>query len=329
MVFAIFRRPAIELWSNAGLIQTIPLDPEVCVVPSFDPSGCCREPLALLITSEGVALLDLESGQQHPRRPPLPPGAIEHSTWIGFDETRRRLLLWPDARTLLLGSTTTDEWRACHMPEHRRMRDWAFAGERARAFVLDDAGDLWLGEFFATAQRGWELGSARGSSSSASLAALAKLRHAVEQQPHAPEPALVYADALLARGDPRGELIMLQHHGARAEADALLARCDLALTGGLGRLSSAIIELDWQRGFVRKARFVLDEIEQIHVVFAFLGNESARLLESLDLSFTPAAKQAATFDESEIRTYLAAARHLPRLSGLDIGRKHYGLDAEA
>jgi uncharacterized protein (TIGR02996 family) len=85
----------------------------------------------------------------------------------------------------------------------------------------------------------------------------AELLAAVYADPASDEPRLVYADHLQARGDPRGELIILQIQRARGEAtDKTLARERALLRkhagAFLGPLSSVVATRDavFERGFL-------------------------------------------------------------------------------
>lgn len=86
------------------------------------------------------------------------------------------------------------------------------------------------------------------------------LEIALGREPEDPAPFLVYADWLQAQGDPRGELIALQH-GAEARPDlAAAAEAHLKahrrhLLGPIARLSTDRTLLRWSRGFVRAASF--------------------------------------------------------------------------
>ena len=70
----------------------------------------------------------------------------------------------------------------------------------------------------------------------------------------------VYGDQLLARGDPRGELVQLQLAREEAPFDRRLARLEAEhlarhareLLGGL-RTATSLFELRWQRGFIVEA----------------------------------------------------------------------------
>lgn len=89
----------------------------------------------------------------------------------------------------------------------------------------------------------------------------ATLRAAILAAPDDADRFLVYADFLLQRGDPVGELIMVMHEReARPDDDALrrrerelLVRTERALLGGLSK-HSQYLELSWTRGFLRRAQ---------------------------------------------------------------------------
>ncbi len=75
--------------------------------------------------------------------------------------------------------------------------------------------------------------------------------------------ALVYADFLQSKGDPRGTLISLQHAGKQAEADALLEQHADVFLGPLTTYKTTLDGLDtngfeWRRGFIRKATLSFD-----------------------------------------------------------------------
>src|SRR5689334_19883893 len=74
---------------------------------------------------------------------------------------------------------------------------------------------------------------------------------------------LVYADLLQSKGDPRGELIALQHKKKTDEADALLAKHDAELYGPLEAYKTTFDGSDaeafeWRLGFIRTARLSYD-----------------------------------------------------------------------
>lgn len=313
----LFRRRAIELWSRAGLIRGVPIAARTCVIPSFDPASFCVAVRVLLVTRDRVELLDLVTGERVPLRPPIgEPWQTSRLTRIEFDRPGRRVLLWRDQAALLAAPLLTDRWSVCELPEDRRMRDWAFASDRGRAFVIDEAGALWLGDV-----------DPESLPTSYPTVSLPALERELWARPDEIEPFLIYADALNDRGDPRGELIMLHHQGAHAEADALIRRHQFELTGiehstdDHDRFDANTYELRWQRGFVRAASFQLAHSGQLDRVLAFLASDSARLLESLELRMGrrgDAEDLAATY--AKLDAYLAAARHLPQLRTLSLGQ---------
>lgn len=85
------------------------------------------------------------------------------------------------------------------------------------------------------------------------------LEAAMRADPDDADVALVYADALASRGDPRGELIVLQHR-AESATGRQLAKLETAIYAHLhahsevllGPLAHADVLLAWRRGFVRR-----------------------------------------------------------------------------
>lgn len=72
-----------------------------------------------------------------------------------------------------------------------------------------------------------------------------ELERALDREPDSIEAHLVYADWLSAAGDPRGELIALQCHGAPFEAHLGEHRARI-----LGPLAGDGFRVEWRRGFV-------------------------------------------------------------------------------
>lgn len=232
--------------------------------------------------------------------------ALNH---IGFDPARRRVLLWRDHVALMAAPIGEDRWGVCELPEGRRMREWAFASDRGRAFVVDDAGELWVGDV-----------DPEPAPSPRPRASLDPLARELIASPHDPTPFLIYADALSERGDVRGELIMLQHQGAVEDALTLIERNREALLGPLVQLAAESFELSWERGFVRTASFSIT-YDALASVLAFLASDSARLLESLTVQLAPRSRVDDVLEiYGRIDAYLAAARHLPLLRTLTLGQ---------
>ncbi|HEU0030508.1 MAG TPA: WGR domain-containing protein [Kofleriaceae bacterium] len=82
----------------------------------------------------------------------------------------------------------------------------------------------------------------------------AELEKAIVAKPDDADAYLVYADWLQTQGDPRGELIVLQHAGKTKQANALLAKHAEHFLGPFATAKPETWELEWQHGFVRKAR---------------------------------------------------------------------------
>jgi uncharacterized protein (TIGR02996 family) len=157
----------------------------------------------------------------------------------------------------------------------------------------------------------------------------ADLEAAIVADPEDEGPYLVYADWLQSRGDPRGELIIVQHalETARGVAWAqlrirereLLSRYRDALLGPAA-LHHDTRHFDWRRGFVDRmsAGFVLDEGEQLvsHPSLALVravSNVEFRRLREVSL---PLLEELAVTDESS-RAVLAHTRlrHLALTGG--------------
>src|SRR6188508_1970092 len=81
-----------------------------------------------------------------------------------------------------------------------------------------------------------------------------ELLRAVIEAPDDDAPRLVYADALMRAGDPRGELIAMQLAGKTVEADALLAQHERTWIAALPN----ILDATFERGFVKAARLRCD-----------------------------------------------------------------------
>jgi uncharacterized protein (TIGR02996 family) len=148
----------------------------------------------------------------------------------------------------------------------------------------------------------------------------ADLEAAIAADPEDEGPYLVYADWLQSRGDPRGELIVVQHalETARGQAWArlrirereLLAKYRDALLGPAA-LHHDARHFDWRRGFVDRmsAGFVLDEGEQLvaHPSLALVravSNVELRRLREVSL---PLLEELAVSHESS-RAVLAHTR---------------------
>jgi uncharacterized protein (TIGR02996 family) len=127
----------------------------------------------------------------------------------------------------------------------------------------------------------------------------AALQHHLEQLPPlADDPAyLVFADWLQSQGHPWGELVVLQHRAAIAEAPGERAELERAAAhllearGAdiLGARPGAEDELVWHLGFVRRARLVTraDGLAVLAAAKTLLKAPAARMLEALVLDPRP------------------------------------------
>ena len=129
-----------------------------------------------------------------------------------------------------------------------------------------------------------------------------KLEAAIESNPDDVDAYLVYADYLQNQGDPRGELIVLQHQGKTAEANALIARAQL-----LGDLADfvtkapekartkRVLQLEWQLGFIKRAHIGWETYrgatrdEAVGHFVQFLALPSTRFLQELVVGPVPAS----------------------------------------
>jgi uncharacterized protein (TIGR02996 family) len=98
---------------------------------------------------------------------------------------------------------------------------------------------------------------------------------------------LVYADWLSERGDPRGDLIVLQDRIQRA--DDVLAKHRAAFLGPLERVPKKAWTIEWDRGFVRKLRLELKAEPEgwATIVPELLAHPSFALLRSFSAVSSP------------------------------------------
>ncbi len=159
-----------------------------------------------------------------------------------------------------------------------------------------------------------------------------ELEAALLREPYQAEAHLVYGDWLQARGDPRGELIALQHRLSERPEDTELARAERylleqhadVLLGELARHQAALA-LEWRLGFIRSARIcgpvALGRDAETRasgetILRALLAHPSALLLEALSIGILPS-------DEAEPLTSaveaLVEAGPRPALRSLFLG----------
>jgi uncharacterized protein (TIGR02996 family) len=97
---------------------------------------------------------------------------------------------------------------------------------------------------------------------------------------------LVYADLLQTRGDPRGELIALQHAGETAAADTLLRRHAKHFFGSLAARPGVLSDVKWHLGFIRSCRFASrsgDEAGLAPLFEQFVDHASTALIRRLTI----------------------------------------------
>jgi uncharacterized protein (TIGR02996 family) len=108
---------------------------------------------------------------------------------------------------------------------------------------------------------------------------IASLAAALADDPDDVATYLVLADALTEAGDPRGELIIAQHHGVAQRERELTAR----FGGEISTLAGVPVSLDWRLGFVTRMSMdlssALDDLRG--QLGAALGHPCAQLLGGL------------------------------------------------
>jgi uncharacterized protein (TIGR02996 family) len=158
---------------------------------------------------------------------------------------------------------------------------------------------------------------------------LSRVEEDLLRDPDNVETYLVYADLLQSRGDPRGELIAMDHrlltHGPSPELqrarDALFARHREAWLGDLSE-HGPCVELSWRLGFIKSARIALDwdhydaGVEPDQLLARLLAHPSARFLQELRLGMVNF--EGENFYDGMIDVLVGAGPH-PTLRRLHIG----------
>jgi uncharacterized protein (TIGR02996 family) len=130
------------------------------------------------------------------------------------------------------------------------------------------------------------------------------LEKQIAANPDDPEPYLIYADWLQAQGDPRGELIALQHGKKTKQANALLAK----QLGSFAETKPKMFELEWFCGHIRKAKIGWEDFDQGDGIDAescgtrlieFLRLPVAQFLQELVLGSVPGDEEMNTSSLSE------------------------------
>ncbi len=165
----------------------------------------------------------------------------------------------------------------------------------------------------------------------------AELEAAIADDPDDPEPYLIYADWLQSLEDPRGALIVLQHHGRHDEARALIDDHRAHLLGPLATFApeggdehvrrGRKLELGWHLGFLREVRIGwgpgrystahLEAVEAARVLRELLALPSMRFLRHLAIESVPGDPVP---DFAPFLDELAGAERPPPLRSLFVGR---------
>jgi uncharacterized protein (TIGR02996 family) len=133
--------------------------------------------------------------------------------------------------------------------------------------------------------RGW---LEREEGSTGPVAINEDLERMIRADPEAVEPYLVYADWLASHGDPRGELIAMQHAQMSEAAENLMRRRPDYFLGELATVTEAT-RLEWRLGFIRSAVIAppRDAGDPAHMtavtVRRLLGHHSSRFLRRLEI----------------------------------------------
>jgi uncharacterized protein (TIGR02996 family) len=135
--------------------------------------------------------------------------------------------------------------------------------------------------------RAWIRGrsSTPASRRSSSLSSDESFIRAIIAAPDDPAPYLVYSDWLIEQGDPRGELIAIDHRGLIAERRALIAQHP-SLVGNIEDWGLA----EWKYGFVAKLAIAAGyydreraDLDVKEMLRSMLAHPSCRLLRSLEV----------------------------------------------
>src|SRR4051812_38110376 len=114
---------------------------------------------------------------------------------------------------------------------------------------------------------------------------MSALEDQLDHDPHDEAAFLVYADALLERGNPHGELIRVQHALARTPDDVTLKARDLELRAQvLPELAVLGGGMHWTLGFPRAVSLFWVGDENFGALAAVLRSRLCRFIESVTLS---------------------------------------------
>jgi uncharacterized protein (TIGR02996 family) len=113
---------------------------------------------------------------------------------------------------------------------------------------------------------------------------MSALEDQLDRDPHDETAFLVYADALLERGNPHGELIRVQHALTRNPGDAALKARDLELRAQVLPELTVLGDMRWSLGFPRSASLFWVGDENFGSLSTVLRSRLCRFIESVTLS---------------------------------------------
>ncbi|AGC44676.1 WGR domain-containing protein [Myxococcus stipitatus DSM 14675] len=167
-----------------------------------------------------------------------------------------------------------------------------------------------------------------------------ELEAAILKDPDNQDAYLVYGDWLQGQGDPRGELIALQHAAANAdsaEAGALkrkvtahLKKHKALLLGGMAKAwSDEELTVQWHLGFIREARVGKgdydSELDVPETVKQLLAHPSARFIRSLAVGMVDMDGEN---NYDDVTAAIVAAKEVPTLQNLFLGDFQYPDETE-
>ncbi|MCP3102331.1 WGR domain-containing protein [Myxococcus sp. K15C18031901] len=167
-----------------------------------------------------------------------------------------------------------------------------------------------------------------------------ELEAAILKDPDDADAYLVYGDWLQAQGDPRGELIALQHAQGKAtgaeastakrQVNAHIKKHQALLLGGLTKAwSDEELSVEWHLGFIREARIAKgdydSELDVPETLKKLLAHPSARFLRSLTVGMVDMDGENSYDDVTEV---IAKGGARPTLQSLFLGDFEYPDETE-
>lgn len=238
----------------------------------------------------------------------------------------------------LEGTTLTKRWGRIGTDGQEKVETFGSKAEAKKAFDAQVREKERKGYTLAS---GGEAGDGDGGEATGEGASNPDLEAAILANPDDLKGYLAYAEWLKGEGDPRAELILLQHATLEATADAaalMRKRAAKYVTTHAGELlgealaeavSNDALKLEWHLGFIREARLGqvdYDSGEDIpELLGELLAHPSARFLQNLTLGMANFDGQNEYGDTLKV---LAKAEPAPPLHSLFIGDFEYPDDTE-